>query len=97
MRKLLIASLIASFTAGTVITTTPQAFANGRHHHQEQCDAGPVIGTLAILGLALGAVTGGVGSAVAWGSAYAVGGAAIGGGGGLLLGAVHEHHHCNQY
>ena len=97
MRKLFIASLIASLVAGGILSTTPQAFAQGRRVQviEQQCAPASPIGQLAVLGLLLGAVTGGVGSAVAYGGAYAVGGAAIGGSGGFLLGAVHEHGHCS--
>lgn len=95
MKKFATLCVAASFA----FAAAPQAMAKGKemHHgygHECAAPAAP-IGELAVLGLALGAVTGGVGSAVAYGAAYAVGGAAIGGGSGLLLGAIHDHHHCH--
>ena len=95
MRNIFTLTLAASFVAGSLLATAPQAFAKQRHHdHADLCANKAPIGELAVVGLVLGAVTGGVGSAVVYGGAYALGGAAIGGGGGLLLGAVHEGRHC---
>jgi len=54
---------------------TQQAMANGRHHHHDDqmaCFNGGDVLPILLVGAALGAVTGGVGSAVVWGSAYAV-------------------------
>jgi K+-transporting ATPase A subunit len=93
MKKIFTLSVAASLAAGVFAASATTASAGSRHHHEHECMAQAPIGEFAILGLALGAVTGGVGSAVAYGAAYAVGGAAIGGGAGLLLGVVHEHHH----
>ena len=72
------------------------ALAKVRHHQEEQraCLDQNEVGGIIILGLVLGAVNGGVGSAMAWGGAYALGGAAVGGASGLALSAVHTHEHC---
>jgi hypothetical protein len=96
MKTFLKISLASALVASSVAVSAPQAFANGRHHfHDDQMAmCGDDIVPLLFVGAALGAVTGGVGAAVAWGSAYAVGGAAVGGGTGLLLAHVHGHHHC---
>lgn len=98
MKKLINLTLAASLIAASVISVAPQAMAKDRYHSEQytdRCAAAPPIGQLAVLGLLLGAVTGGVGTAVAYGAAYAVGGAAIGGGGGLLLGTVSDDRRCH--
>lgn len=95
MKSLINLSLAAALVASSVVATAPDAFAGKRHHHKQSvCMDDRDIGGIVVLGLVLGAVTGGVGSAIAYGGAYAVGGAAIGGAGGALLGAAHAHHHC---
>lgn len=96
MKSLLNISLAVALVASSVVTAAAPAMAKAKHHQAEMVcmDEGDV-GAIIVVGALLGAVTGGVGSALVYGSAYAVGGAAIGGGAGLLLGAVHHgHHHC---
>lgn len=97
MKHLLNISLAATLAVTSVAVTAAPAIAKEKHHHEMQmaCMDQGEVGGIIVLGLLLGAVTGGVGSAVAWGSAYAVGGAAIGGASGVALGAIHSHHHCN--
>ena len=96
MKPLLNLSLAAVLATSSIVAAASPAMAKAKHHHEmpmacmDQGDVGGII----VLGLLLGAVTGGVGSAVVWGGAYAVGGAAIGGASGLALGAIHSHHHC---
>jgi len=97
MKKLLKISLVAAMVTSSTVAAAPEAFANAKHHqehHMMACMDDRDVGGIIILGLLLGAVTGGVGSAVAYGGAYAVGGAAIGGGAGATLGVLHSHHHC---
>jgi hypothetical protein len=97
MKTVLNLALASALAASSLAIAAPEASAKSRHHdqHEHMCmDANHVL-PLLFVGAALGAVTGGVGSAVAWGSAYAVGGAAVGGGTGLLLSTAHAHDHCN--
>ncbi|MDE2385494.1 MAG: hypothetical protein KGO53_12835 [Alphaproteobacteria bacterium] len=93
MKAVLKISLAAALAMSSLAAAAPQASAHERFHHEGMCE-GDIL-PLLFVGAALGAVTGGVGSAVAWGSAYAVGGAAVGGGAGLLLTTAHDHHHCH--
>ncbi|MDP8997146.1 MAG: hypothetical protein M3O03_09110 [Pseudomonadota bacterium] len=101
MKNLLKISVALSLAVSSLAVTVPSASAQDRHRHdpafdQERCmDRNDAILPLLFVGAALGAVTGGVGSAVIWGSAYAVGGAAVGGGAGLLLSSADNHRHCN--
>lgn len=100
MKNLLKISVALSLAASSLVGAAPSASAQGRHHDhgfdQERCmDRTDAVLPLLLVGAALGAVTGGVGSAVIWGSAYAVGGAAVGGGAGLLLSSADNHHRCN--
>ena len=100
MKNLLKISLALSLAASSLAATAPSAFAQDRHHDrafdQGRCmDRTDAVLPLLIVGAALGAVTGGVGSAVIWGSAYAVGGAAVGGGAGLLLSSADTRHRCD--
>jgi hypothetical protein len=94
MKSLMNLSLAAALVASSVVVAAPDAMARSRHHYaQDVCVDNRDIGGVVVLGLLLGAVTGGVGSAIAYGGAYAVGGAALGGAGGALFGAaVHGHH-----
>ena len=96
MKPLLNLSFAAVLATSSIVAATTPVMAQRIHHHEVQmaCMDQGKVGGIIVLGLLLGAVTGGVGSAVAWGSAYAVGGAAIGGAGGAVLGAVHTHLHC---
>ena len=99
MKNIMKISLALSLVASSLAVTVPTASAQGRHHDhafdQERCmDRNDAVLPLLFVGAALGAVTGGVGSAVIWGSAYAVGGAAVGGGAGLLLSSADTHRHC---
>lgn len=99
MKNLLKISLALSLAATSLVGVAPSASAQGRHHDyaydQERCvDRTDAILPILFVGAALGAVTGGVGSAVIWGSAYAVGGAAVGGGAGLLLTSADTRPHC---
>ena len=96
MKHLLNFSLAAALAVSSVAVTAAPAMAKAKHHHEMQmaCMDQGEVGGIIVLGLLLGAVTGGVGSAVVWGGAYAVGGAAIGGASGAVLGAVHTHHDC---
>ncbi len=96
MKSILNISLAAALVTSSIMAATSPALAKVRHQQEEQraCLDQNEVGGIIVLGLLLGAVTGGVGSAVAWGGAYALGGAAIGGASGLALGAVHTHHHC---
>jgi hypothetical protein len=88
-------SLAAALAVSCVLATAPEAMAKKRHHQQRmECLNPDETAGIVVLGLVLGAVTGGVGTAIAYGGAYAVGGAAIGGGAGLVLGAVHSKHRC---
>ena len=90
-------SLATALATASIVTAATPAMAKQKHHAEEQtgCLDDRDVGAIIVLGLVLGAVTGGVGSAVAWGGAYAVGGAAIGGAGGTLLGVVHTHPRCS--
>ena len=81
--------------AGSIVAAAPVAMAKEKHHHDQMCISDRDVGGIIVLGAVLGAVTGGVGSALVYGGAYVAGGAAIGGGAGLFLGAVHSHHHCD--
>jgi len=95
MKNVLKITLASALVLGSFAASSQQALANGRHHHHDDemaCSNGADVLPILFVGAALGAVTGGVGSAVIWGSAYAVGGAAVGGAGGLLL-ATHDHRH----
>ncbi len=94
MKSLMNLSLAAALVASSVVVAAPDAMARSRHHHvQDVCVDGRDVGGAVVLGLLLGAVTGGVGTAIAYGGAYAVGGAALGGAGGAILGAVaHDGH-----
>ena len=99
MKTVLNLSLAAVLATSSIVAATAPAMADRRHHHDQMgdhmaCMDQGELGGIIVLGLVLGAVTGGVGSAVVWGSAYAVGGAAVGGATGLALGAIHSHHHC---
>lgn len=96
MKSILNISFAAALATSSIVAAASPALANSKHHHDEEraCLDQNEIGGIVVLGLVLGAVTGGVGSAVVWGGAYALGGAAIGGASGLALGAVHTHHHC---
>ncbi len=95
MKSLMNISLAAALVASSIVVAAPDAMARSRHHQsQDICLDDRDIGGVIVLGLLLGAVTGGVGSAIAYGGAYAVGGAALGGAGGALFGAaVHGHGH----
>jgi len=96
MKNVMNIALAAAVVAGSVVVASPGAFASTKHHQQEQvaCVDPNVVVPLLFVGAAVGAVTGGVGAAVIWGSAYAVGGAAVGGATGLLVGTAHAHDHC---
>lgn len=97
MKSLINISLAAALIASSVVTTSAPAMAKARHHQAEMaCMDERDVGAIIVVGVLLGAVTGGVGAAIAYGGAYAAGGAAIGGGAGLLLGAAHHasHGHC---
>jgi hypothetical protein len=94
MKSLMNLSLAVALVASSIVVAAPDAMAGKRHHQKEVCLNEGEIGGAVVLGLLLGAVTGGVGSAIAYGGAYAVGGAALGGAGGLLLGITNGHHHC---
>jgi hypothetical protein len=94
MKSLMNISLAAALVASSFVVAAPDAMARKRHHQSEDvCLDNRDIGGIVVLGLVLGAVTGGVGTAIAYGGAYAVGGAALGGAGGAILGVVaHDHH-----
>jgi hypothetical protein len=96
MKSLINISLAVALVASSVVTAAAPAMAKTKHHQAEMaCMSEGDVGAIIVVGALLGAVTGGVGSAIVYGGAYAVGGAAIGGGAGLLLGVVHHgHHHC---
>ncbi|MEP6827023.1 MAG: hypothetical protein ABJA10_03000 [Aestuariivirga sp.] len=102
MKIILTLSLALSLAASSLAITAPSASAHNRHHNDPAFEQGRVscmdrndaVLPILFVGAALGAVTGGVGSAVIWGSAYAVGGAAVGGGAGLLLSSADTRHHC---
>ena len=96
MKNVLKITMAVALAAGTVAATMPEAFAHTDHrNHQQAVCVNKDVVPLLIVGAALGAVTGGVGSAVVWGAAYAVGGAAVGGAGGLLLaGGAHPNQNC---
>ncbi len=97
MKNLLMISLATALVITSMAAAAPEALARAKHHdehHMAACMDERDVGGIVILGLLLGAVTGGVGSAVAYGGAYAVGGAAIGGGAGATLGLLHGHHRC---
>jgi hypothetical protein len=95
MMRVFKVSLATALTLSCVLATTPEAMAKKRHQqHSVECVNPDKAAGIIVLGLMLGAVTGGVGTAIAYGGAYAVGGAAIGGGAGLVLGAVHSNGHC---
>jgi hypothetical protein len=99
MKNILKITLALSLAASSLTATATSASAEGRHHDhgfdQGRCmDRNDTLLPLLFVGAALGAVTGGVGSAVIWGGAYAVGGAAVGGGAGLLLSSADNHRHC---
>ena len=96
MKSLLNLTLAAALATSSIVAAASPAMAKERHHHEmhDGCLTKDQVGGIVVLGLLLGAVTGGVGSAVVWGSAYAVGGAAIGGASGLALGVVHTDNRC---
>ena len=94
MKSLVNISLAAVLATSSIVAAAPAAMAKDRHHH-EMCISDKDLGGIIVVGAILGAVTGGVGSAVVWGGAYAVGGAAIGGGAGVLIGVHHRHHDCD--
>lgn len=96
MKNVMKISLAVALAASSVAATMPEAFAHTEHrNHQQAVCVNDNVLPLIIVGAALGAVTGGVGSAVIWGAAYAVGGAAVGGAGGLLLaGGAHPNQNC---
>jgi hypothetical protein len=88
-------SLATALATSSILMTAPEAMAKKRHQEKRmECLSRDETTGIIVLGVVLGALTGGVGTAVAYGGAYAVGGAAIGGGAGLVLGAVHGHHGC---
>jgi hypothetical protein len=94
MKSLMNLSLAAALVASSIVVAAPDAMAGQRHHKSHDvCLSDGEIGGIVVLSIVLGAVTGGVGSAIAYGGAYAVGGAALGGAGGAILGvAAHGHH-----
>jgi hypothetical protein len=95
MKTVMNIALAAALASSTLVVASPGAFASTKHHQQEVACVDPnVVVPLLFVGAAVGAVTGGVGAAVIWGSAYAVGGAAVGGATGLLVGTAHAHDHC---
>lgn len=96
MKSLMNISLAAILASTSLVAVAPEAMAKQkRHHHDEMCLSDKDVGGIIVLGAILGAVTGGIGSAVVYGSAYAIGGAAIGGGASLALGVIqHGHHGC---
>ena len=96
MKTLFNISLAAVLATSSVVAASAPALAKVKHHSEmhDGCLSKDQVGGIVVLGLVLGAVTGGVGSAVVWGGAYAVGGAAIGGAGGLALGVIHTDNRC---
>jgi hypothetical protein len=96
MKTLMNLSLAAALVASSIVVAAPDAMAGKRHHKSHDvCLNDGEIGGIVVLGIVLGAVTGGVGTAIAYGGAYAVGGAALGGAGGAILGVVSHGHHRN--
>jgi hypothetical protein len=88
-------TLAAALAVSSIAAAAPEAMAKKRHDDQRmECMNPDGTAGIIFLGLMLGAVTGGVVSTVAYGSAYIPGGAAIGGAGGAVLGAAHSHRHC---
>jgi hypothetical protein len=94
MKKLVSIALAVALATSSIVVATGPAVAGQRHHNQDRaaCMTNEEVGGIIVLGVVLGAVTGGVASALLYGGAYAVGGAAIGGGAGLALGAVGDGH-----
>jgi hypothetical protein len=95
MKRVFRISLAAALAMSSVAAVAPDAMAKKRHQERRvECINRDEVSGFLLLGLVLGAVTGGVVSTVAYGSAYIPGGAAIGGAGGAVLGAAHGHHRC---
>ena len=96
MKSLLNITLAAVLATSSIVAASAPATARVKHHQEtnDRCLTKDEVGGVVVLGLLLGAVTGGVGSAVVLGSAYAAGGAAIGGASGLALGAIHSDRRC---
>ena len=93
MKTIMNLTLAAVLATSSLVAVAPEAMAKQKRHHSEEvCLSDKDVGGIIVLGAILGAVTGGVGSAVVYGSAYAIGGAAIGGGAGLALGVIHHGH-----
>lgn len=93
MKTIINLSLAAILATSSLVAVAPEAMAKQKRHHAEEvCLSDKDVGGIIVLGAILGAVTGGVGSALVYGGAYAVGGAAIGGGVGLGLGLIHHGH-----
>ena len=93
MKTLINISLAVVLATSSIVAASAPAMAKSRKHQQQvQCMSDKDVGAIIVVGAILGAVTGGVGSAVVYGGAYAVGGAAIGGGLGLGLGLIHHGH-----
>ena len=93
MKTIMNLTLAAILATSSLVAVAPEAMAKQkRYHHNDVCLSDKDVGGIIVLGAILGAVTGGVGSAVVYGSAYAIGGAAIGGGAGLALGVIHHGH-----
>lgn len=93
MKTIMNLSLAAILATSSMMAVAPEAMAKKKHHSSEVCLSDKDVGGIIVLGAVLGAVTGGVGSALVYGGAYAIGGAAIGGGIGLGLGVIHHGHH----
>lgn len=95
MKTLINMSLAVVLATSSIVAASAPAMAKSKKHYQEhaECMSDKDLGAIIVVGAILGAVTGGVGSAVVYGGAYAVGGAAIGGGLGLGLGLIHHGHH----
>jgi hypothetical protein len=95
MKNLMSITLAVALATSSIVVASGPAMAEKRHHYQDRaaCMTNEDVGGLIVLGVVLGAVTGGVANALFYGGAYAVGGAAIGGGSGLALGAVSDGHH----
>jgi hypothetical protein len=97
MKNLMSMTLAVALATSSIVVASGPAMAGKRHHYQDRaaCMTNEDVGGIIVLGVVLGAVTGGVASALLYGGAYAVGGAAIGGGAGLALGAIGDsHRHC---
>lgn len=85
MKSIMKLALISAMVMGL---SAPESFASTPKQTPKDavCQVGETVAPLIIIGALVGAVTGGVGAAVIWSSAYAVGGAAVGGAAGVLLG-----------